>query len=338
MMTRHMKMMPRFGMLWQGGCRILSISPDLQEAIRLSELDAVRLGDVRLPHERFYVAFPGGLNLRMEDTDAEGRVATSDIDGAYVLSHETESGQISLEIVVTGKRVDEDPYDLPWPLRKEDHYTFHIKGQAEDTFEDAVGFAIQSGLLDIEVDQGQVDRFREGVVETMPDAAAVGIEIRVPEVTGFERDAMFNDRNLDDAKKALAAVLGVVFALTAKPELEDTTPQWPSGSPENLVRDHASSKSPKAIRNVEIALLKSGFLPIHRVSLDTLKAGDERPEGKGRPDGRTVRPHWRAGHFRRQPYGPGRTKTRLIWVLPSFVTGNAGGEARSGRIEEISRG
>ncbi|MGR3435420.1 MAG: hypothetical protein ACU0CO_11115 [Shimia sp.] len=338
MMTRHVEMMTRFGMLWQGGCRILSISPDLQEAIRRSELNVVRLGDVRLPHERFYVAFPGGLGLRMEDTNAEGRVTTSDIDGAYVFGHKAEDGRISLEVVVTGKRVDDDPHDLPWPLRKENHYTFHIKGQAEDTFEDAVGFAIKSGLLDTEVDQGQVDQFRESIVTTMPDAAAAGMKIHVPEVTGFERDAMFNDRNLNDAREALAAVLGVVFALTAKPELEDETPRWPSGSPENLVRDRANSKSPKAVRNVEIALLKSGFLPIHRVSLDTLKADDEQLRGQGRPDGRTVRPHWRAGHFRRQPYGPGRTKTRLIWVLPSFVTGNAGGEARPGRIEEISRG
>jgi hypothetical protein len=338
MMTRHMEMMTRFGMLWQGGCRILSISPDLQQAIRMSELDAVRLGDVHLPHERFYVAFPGGLDLRMEDTDAGGRTTTSDIDGAYFISHDAEDGRVSLEVVVTGKRVDDDPRDFPWPLRKEDHYTFHIKGQAEDTFEDAVGFAIQSGLLDTEVDQGQVDRFREGIVATLPDAATAGIEIRVPEVTGFERDAMFNDRNLGDAQKALAAVLGVVFALTAKPELEDTTLGWPSGSPEDLVRDHATSRSPKAVRNVEIALLKSGFLPIHRVSLDILKTDNEQPRGQGRTDGRTVRPHWRAGHFRRQPYGPGRTKTRLTWVLPSFVTGKAGGEAHPGRIEEISRG
>jgi hypothetical protein len=129
MMTRHVEMMTRFGMLWQGGCRILSISPDLQEAIRRSELDVVRLGDVRLPHERFYVAFPGGLGLGMEDTDAAGRVTTSDIDGAYVFSHEAENGRVSLEIVVTGIRIDDDPHGIPWPLRKEDHYTFHIKGR-----------------------------------------------------------------------------------------------------------------------------------------------------------------------------------------------------------------
>lgn len=336
MMIGHVEMMTRFGMLWQGGCRILSVSEELQQAICLSELDMIRLGDVRLPHDRFYVAFPGGLNLRMVDTDIDGRVTTSDIDGAYVLSHKSEVGMVSLEIVVTGKRIDGESAELPWPLRKEDHYTFHIKGQTEDTFDDAVGFAIESGLLDTTVDQGQVDRFREGIAASMPDAAAAGIELRAPEITGFERDATFNDRNLVDARKALAAVLGVIFALTAKPELEDMTPRWPAGSPETLVRGHSKSQANKARRNIEIALLKSGFLPVHRVSLETLKTANERSIERGRPDNRATRPHWRRGHFRRQPYGPGRTKTRLIWVLPSFVIGSAGNEAHPGRIEEIT--
>lgn len=336
MMIRHVEMMTRFGMLWQGGCRILSVSEELQQAICLSELDMIRLGDVRLPHDRFYVAFPGGLNLRMVDTDIDGRVTTSDIDGAYVLNHKSEVGMVSIEIVVTGKRTDSEPAELPWPLIKEDHYTFHIKGQTEDTFDDAVGFAIESGLLDTNVDQGQVDRFREDIVASMPDAAAAGIELRAPEITGFERAAVFNDRNLIDARKALAAVLGIIFALTAKPELEDVTPRWPAGSPKNLVRGHSKSQSKKARRNIEIALLKSGFLPVHRVSLEALKTADERSVAPGRPDNRANRPHWRRGHFRRQPYGPGRTKTRLIWVLPSFVIGSAGNEAHPGRIEEIT--
>jgi len=41
-----------------------------------------------------------------------------------------------------------------------------------------------------------------------------------------------------------------------------------------------------------------------------------RSEGES---GRTVRGHWRRGHFRHQPYGPGRTLTKLKWIYPVWV-------------------
>lgn len=37
--------------------------------------------------------------------------------------------------------------------------------------------------------------------------------------------------------------------------------------------------------------------------------------------GRTVRPHWRRGHFRMQSYGPRRSERRVIWIEPTFVGG-----------------
>ena len=41
----------------------------------------------------------------------------------------------------------------------------------------------------------------------------------------------------------------------------------------------------------------------------------------GPPDAEGVskRPHWRRGHFRRQPYGVGRTERRLVFVRPCFI-------------------
>lgn len=37
--------------------------------------------------------------------------------------------------------------------------------------------------------------------------------------------------------------------------------------------------------------------------------------------GRSVRPHWRRGHFRMQPHGPQRSARRVIWIEPTFVGG-----------------
>lgn len=44
--------------------------------------------------------------------------------------------------------------------------------------------------------------------------------------------------------------------------------------------------------------------------------------GIGQHEGALKSPHWRRGHFRKARVGTGRTKTRLVFVRPSFI--NAG--------------
>lgn len=35
--------------------------------------------------------------------------------------------------------------------------------------------------------------------------------------------------------------------------------------------------------------------------------------------GYAVAPHWRRGHFRMQPYGPGRTERKLLFLAPVLI-------------------
>jgi hypothetical protein len=44
---------------------------------------------------------------------------------------------------------------------------------------------------------------------------------------------------------------------------------------------------------------------------------EARPESEG--DGGVRRPHWRRGHFRRQPFGQARSERRLIFIRPVLV-------------------
>lgn len=53
-----------------------------------------------------------------------------------------------------------------------------------------------------------------------------------------------------------------------------------------------------------------------------------RTHRSGGEGGRTVKGHWRRGHFRHQPYGPGRTLTKLKWIFPTWV-GDAPQEGES---------
>lgn len=47
----------------------------------------------------------------------------------------------------------------------------------------------------------------------------------------------------------------------------------------------------------------------------------------GRSSGRRARPHWRRGHWRRQPFGEKRALRKLIWVMPVMVQHGGEGEA-----------
>lgn len=51
------------------------------------------------------------------------------------------------------------------------------------------------------------------------------------------------------------------------------------------------------------------------VFYESVKPHAASPDGEGS----MKRPHWRRGHFRRQPCGPGRTDRRLIFVRPCFI-------------------
>lgn len=44
-------------------------------------------------------------------------------------------------------------------------------------------------------------------------------------------------------------------------------------------------------------------------------------QAESQSSGRTVRPHLRRGHIRRQHFGPGREMQKSIWIEPTFVNG-----------------
>lgn len=55
---------------------------------------------------------------------------------------------------------------------------------------------------------------------------------------------------------------------------------------------------------------------------DYVRVSSQSTEATGRGKmraGSAVTAHWRRGHFRQQPYGPGATQRRLIWLEPTLV-------------------
>lgn len=52
-------------------------------------------------------------------------------------------------------------------------------------------------------------------------------------------------------------------------------------------------------------------------------------------DKNSIRPHWRRGHWRQQPYGEELKKKKIIWIRPTLVSQDKG-SPETGHIYQVS--
>lgn len=71
-------------------------------------------------------------------------------------------------------------------------------------------------------------------------------------------------------------------------------------------------------------VLPVGYRIAAQVHQATTRPGPVSSEPGSQGSVRSVRPHTRRAHMRNQPYGPGRSLRKLIWVPPSIIRGSGG--------------
>ena len=97
------------------------------------------------------------------------------------------------------------------------------------------------------------------------------------------------------------------------------------GAPGKLVGKLENAHTPKEKHRNESKLLTLGFSKVH-LCAPVLETDDEPT-----PSGRELKPHWRRGHWRHQPYGPGLSMIRLVWIRPTIVRRDKG-EPEQGHV------
>lgn len=100
-------------------------------------------------------------------------------------------------------------------------------------------------------------------------------------------------------RKITQFVLTVALVVEAKPALVQ-----PGRMIRKAKRDRTSLWAPN--------VLGAGF----RTAKEKNAVGDTTMEGSPRA---AARAHWRRGHVRRQPYGPGRMERKILWIEPVFI-------------------
>jgi len=163
---------------------------------------------------------------------------------------------------------------------------------------DTVGAALTSGILVAD----DVDR------ETTEDAKRFGTAYNFRRDTEHERQAL-RDYGIPIFREVTKLVVNcLAFILFQRDFIKE---DW-MGAPEAMVEKLKRSPTPKEqLRNTS-KLLAQGFTKIHLCDarIDSVRENQT---------GREVRSHWRRGHWRRQPCGPGLSQLHLAWIRPTVV-------------------
>lgn len=300
-----------------GGRNAFWLPPALVALLGRTDLGDIRLADMHLPFRCFYLGFAGGLDVGLP---GEPNV----IDGAYVerFAHRPDSDTAaSLSFYITSRRTD-GPHRGPgaWIFGHEPHFFAPLTlASPDDTLQDALDRAVAANDVGLRPDPDALARLRQGV----EDVRNSGLPIGSPPLSGYERAALYNQAAYPTARRVLALLCNALCLLSTEPALG--APEWPKQAPASLVDATFSATTPKRRRIAAGRLAEDGYFSVRRLDVHLGAAeGPANDAAEAGLPGREVAAHWRRGHWRRQPHGPGLTERRLIWIRPMLVRQDRG--------------
>ena len=292
------------------GRNIFTISPGLAEALSNTDLEGVRIGDIKYPQPFFYVSLHGLCCGSLPGSPNE-------IDGAYVDATIPEIVQIA----VTSRRLDCSPKSSrTWPLNRDAYFYFTSEAKDGDnpTFAQLFERAVLKG--DIKVDTiSELPQSNELIEDSSTVFDEDRNDPRVVQWRDVSRhndrvEAVENGRALDSIMKALSMVVNALAWLSAEPDDADVTSAWPADAPAGLVQAVSRSDRRSDSKKADQELRRRGFARI-RILGASVRIIDHL-DG----DGQELRSaHWRRGHWRRQPHGVGNKMIKLLWIKPVVV-------------------
>ncbi|WP_163713440.1 hypothetical protein [Mangrovibacterium lignilyticum] len=126
--------------------------------------------------------------------------------------------------------------------------------------------------------------------------------------------------------KALKLIVNCICYLSAN-ELDIEV--FATNEQANEILEELYKASKTQIRNkLEKKLSKFSYSKVHLVG-HKLKAYFDRKESDNE-----VEPHWRRGHWRKQPFGENLSETKLIWIKPTIVRKDKG-EPKKGHVYNL---
>lgn len=293
------------------GRNVFALPSDLVALLAQTDLTGIRYDDLRLPFLGCYIAWGDALDAALPGPPNQ-------IDGVYchlLAEHPggAPAGERQLRLAVTGKRLGAPTHDSSgWPWFHDLLYGCVFHPKPGDTLDSLIDRAVAANEIPM-----------RPKATTPPDGMRVGTPHGVASVTSHEAETSeATSRSARDGfapfRLAVSVAMNALCYLTALPELGPRV--YPSDAPHALVkRSEGQGANAGPAKKAASRLLEGGYVPIRLVPFE---ATHETADGVS--TGREVTPHWRRGHWRRQPFGEGRRQVRLQWIRPTLVRADRG--------------
>lgn len=285
------------------GRNVFLLPSDLVALLTHTDLSGVRLSDLKLPFQSFYIGWGDALPVSLPGP-------ANQIDGVYC--HFFEDRQLRLG--VTARRLGVQSHDSTgWPWCHDLVYgaVFHPEGE-DDLLDSLIDRAVANNDIPVRPEAPAAPAAAR--VET-PDGE---VQVTSREALTAEAVAEFARGGLDPFRLAVSVAMNALCYLTALPELGPKV--YTSDAPAaHVKRATAAPAESRIAQKAEDRLIEGGYVPVRLVPFEAAREAVE-----GRDTGRETSPHWRRGHWRRQPFGEGRRLTRLQWIRPTLVRADRG--------------
>lgn len=296
-----------YGRFVLAGRQIMDFPQSLTSMLSKTDVDKIPLCAIQMPFTSQFLHFGPQSDLEIEPGWF--------VDGAYVECR-GEPGDIRFLItaVPTDHALSAKWYVIPEPL-----YTQDFIGDYRDlNLASAINRKNNEKRNELEAKKLELggditDKLKtefQNHGEAFPEDTIV---IDASQENALKRLAQ-NDQEFPVYQRAMRLVVNALCYLTAYPE--DIQAVWPEKTPKGLAAK-ASSENPKESEKAKNKLASMGYVPIYFCG----KKIDDQVNFVERMASceSGVATHWRRGHWRNQPHGPGASLRKLMWIMPTLV-------------------
>lgn len=267
----------------------------LVDAFRNTSVDDIRVSDIKLPYEKFYLHFGQEAQIA---SPYEGMY----VDGVYVYETvdeltETDKGDvvindkpnIALHFVLGGPFYENLAGQNPLEIQK-----VHSRGM----FLELKTLKLRLGFV----------RDGEATIKHTMDAI---LDDEYRDEYWYEDELVWPNHVEELIRIAVNALCYLCY------EKREVVERYPDEAPQRLVR-MAANGTPREKKRAESKLGSLGYSKVKFCG-----AKNEFRDSASNGQGGHTRTHWRRGHWRRQPFGPKLEKTKVLWIKPTLVNAEA---------------
>jgi len=299
---------------YKSGNNIFHISDSLIEMFKKTDVDEVKINNLKLPYKNFYLSFSPQLefklthsrlvsNFKKETFDIKDEIVF--IDGAYIISDHQYSDDKRFKIGFTTFNNNND-YKKHWKIKRDapDDFPFYFDlSVREKGYYYNIAFDEETTVREI---------------------------LTLIEKSDYE-EPVKSEKTENEFKIIAEEVFKLVFNslcyLTVYHERHK--PIFTNEIPIDYKRKiEKKIDKPKDLKKIQSDLSTLGYSKIKYLGgeYDGLKSSNTTING--------VKPHWRRGHWRNQALGLNRKEHKLKWIEPTIVNRKLG-DPEKGKIYDV---